>query len=649
MRIRRWLAGMLLVAAAAPSPSAGDLVRVVIERREPIWPGHEFALAGGYEIIEARLYFVFDPDDPRDANVVDLALAPRNSDGLVEVEARAVVLQPIDQQRRRGVAWIDLDSWGVGPAAPVLEAALAGRPVPTDALADGLLLDEGITLLHIVTEPGGLPRVQDAEGEWPAAAESDGGEVIGWVRREWAVDESTTRLPLDGPGGWHHPVAMPDAPVHRLAVRDGWDEPADSVPASEWDFERVAEGDDATAIVREGDFEAGRIYELVYRARAPRLEGLALPVLRDVMAYARYDVRSEFPADHGVVFGSGVGARMLRSFLRDGFNDAGGRIAFDAVWMHGAGAGRGDLNRRFAQPYQSRHFVDLYPFTLGSQFDPVTGRSEGLLDRLSPETTPYTVATHVGGDYHTRGAALTHTTVDGLRDLLPEAPHRAWHLASVGAGVLDPDRVAGPDPRSTLRALSIAVVRWVMEGDEPPGNRLPSVGAGTLVGVAAVASPRIGGGELRPDPRLVHREDHGPRFLSEGIADLLPPEREAAFPALLPQVDGFGNELGGVRGVELRVPLATYLPWGEAHSAATDRASESETVTVIPLALTADGRDDDPRPALQSLYGSEAGFLARARAASSALVEEGFLLERDRAAVIASARERWLSLMTPNR
>lgn len=594
----------LLVGAA---PLAADVARVVIERRTLVWDG--------YELLQARLHFVFDPDDPADAAVVDLALAPRNADGFVEAQAVIWVLQPVETQRRRGVAWIDVDALGVGPASPLFDAARRGSPLPDAGPGDGLLLDEGLTLIQLSAEGSGMPLVSSPGGGPVSARDPDGAELIGWVRERWEVSEAVDRLPLDGADGWHYPVMMPEAPVHRLFEGPAGADPTDTISSDDWRFVPAGAGD-ARAVERDGGFEAGRVYELVYRAREPRVQGLALAVLRDVMAYARYGVRSEFAADRGIAFGSGVGGRLLREFLYGGFNDAGGRIAFDALWMHGAGAGRGDVNRRFARPAQLHHLVDLFPFTLESQFDPVTGLDEGLLPRESDDSRPRTIISHAGGDYHTRAASLTHTAVDGLSDRPPPEGHRAYHLSGVGA-----------DARPAIRALARAAVQWVTDDRAMPPSQLPSVGTGTLVRPSAVALPYAP--ESPPAARMVYREDPGPRFRTEGIADRLDPERGAAFPVLVPQVDGVGNPLGGVRPVELRVPLLTYRPGGE------------------PLRLPETRTEADARPDLQSLYGSEAGFLARVRAAAEALLREGFLLERDRAGVIAAARDRWQRLVTP--
>jgi len=57
-----------------------------------------------------------------------------------------------------------------------------------------------------------------------------------------------------------------------------------------------------------------------------------------------------------------------------------------------------------------------------------------------------------------------------------------------------------------------------------------------------------------------YRVDYGPRW-ANGIITLEPPRLGKPFPVRVSQVDADGNEVGGVRSLELLAPLATYTPW----------------------------------------------------------------------------------------
>ena len=643
-RLRRALAVGWALACTA-GPAAAEVVRVVVDRREVLLDGRPFAEAGAYEKLIGRILFAFDPDDPANAAVVDLDLAPRTEGGLVEIWSDFVVLQPVDASLRRGVAWLDVGEGGFGRSLRLLHGAttLSADPSTEADLGDALLLDQGLTLIWIgwedalATIPGGL--VLPA----PTAREADGAPVVGWVRIDGQVETDVDLLELSPPGQAPFPVVVPEAPVHVLTVRYVVDGPRDTIPRSEWEFVVAADGPSAgrpEAITLNGGFEAGRIYELVYRAQDPKVNGLGLAVVRDVMAYTKYDLRSEFPAEQGIAFGTEAGGRFLRQFLRQGFNsDETGRPVFDGVWIHAAGAGRGPHNIRFAHLERGREGhpaflepVNLFPFSLAVQFDPVTGLNEGLLDALDAPFVPRTFTTHLGSDYRLHGAALTHTSVDGLRDLAPGVEHRGYHLTSAARLLDSVPGMSGVDHMGTMRALAVAMTAWIADGVEPPPSRLPAVGEGTLVSSQGVAYPSAVARDSGAGVRPVYRAGYGPRFSSDGIVDREPPTLDLAFPAQVPQVDGVGNEMGGIRPIDVRVPLATYLPWGSGR--------------IVPLPLTPEERaaTGDDRPTIQHLYGSEAGFLARVRAAVETLVGEGFLLERDRERAVAEARQRWLDL-----
>src|SRR5207302_9216710 len=136
---------------------------------------------------------------------------------------------------------------------------------------------------------------------------------------------------------------------------------------------------------------------------------LGLAAIRDLIAYAKHDPQSLFPAQLGVAFGVSQTGRFLRHFLYQGFNtDERGRQAFDGMLVHTAGAGRGSFNHRFAQPSRDAHRyssffypTDLFPFTTRTQTDPEMGIADGLLARSAdhPEHRPKIFFTNTGYEY----------------------------------------------------------------------------------------------------------------------------------------------------------------------------------------------------------------------------------------------------------
>jgi len=665
---------LVLLALLVALPT-GDLqakvVRVLVDRREDVLGGMAWGDAGAYEKLVGRIFFAFDPENPSNRQVVDLKWAPRNGDGMVEAWAEFMVLQPKDPKRRRGVAWLEVSNRGRKASLRYFNGA-SGRgwdPSSEEDYGDGLLLEAGLTIIWVgwqwdVPEDAGLLRLHVPVARLP------GGSIQGLVRADWTVDEDIEVLELGHRGHRaYQPVSEgDDGPV--LTVRDGRLASREVIDRDTWRFGGPGGGEGEgpiTGIRLEGGFRAGHIYELVYPAQDPRVVGLGLAAIRDVISYAKYELESVFPVRQGVAFGVSQTGRFLRHFLYQGFNtDEGGRKAFDGMLIHTAGAGRGSFNHRFGQPSRDGHRysafffpTDLFPFTSRTQVDPVTGVEDGLFARQRAEHLPRVMYTNTGYEYWGRGASLIHTSVDGNQDVEPMDNERIYHLAGgqhfVGAfpppagSLMDQEAIPAyrGNPLNflpTLRALALRLLEWVEDGTLPPASAFPSLADGTLVPSSALAFPRLSGVDA---PTVIHeayRADYGPRWLSEGVVDRQPPELGPAFPSQVPQVDGLGNEMGGVRGVELRVPLATYAPWNlrKGFSASPEELTDF-LGTFIPFSRTEEERAarGDPRPSVEVLYGTREAYLERVRAATRSLVREGFLLPGDAARVVEEAEAHW--------
>jgi hypothetical protein len=412
-------------------------------------------------------------------------------------------------------------------------------------------------------------------------------------------------------------------------------------------------------------FEPGKIYEVVYRAANPVVVGTGLAAVRDMISWLKHDPASLAPTRWGIAYGVSQTGRFLRHFLYQGFNvDERGRPAFDGVFAHTAGAGRGSFNHRFAQPsrdaqpYSTFFYpTDVFPFTSLGETDALTG-ARGALRRGSPNdpSAPKVFYVDGGYEYWGRAASLAHTTPDGARDVGFLPSERRYVISSAqhsSPGPFPPvARIdsAGPawrgsplDQRLALRALLVALEEWVKDGREPPPATYPTLAAGMLVSVDSLRRPAIPGVALARVPYQAYRLDLGPRW-AEGIIDREPPRVGAAYATLVPRVDSLGNDLGGIRSVELRVPVATYFPWQlrVGMPAAADRlVSFQGTFVPLPRTETERARRGDPRPSLERLYGSRDAFLARVDAAAAALVAERFMVPDDMAAARARLAATW--------
>jgi hypothetical protein len=256
-----------------------------------------------------------------------------------------------------------------------------------------------------------------------------------------------------------------------------------------------------------------------------------------------------------------------------------------------------------------------------------------------------------GYEYWGRAASLTHTTVDGKRDVGFLPSERRYVISSAqhssparfppaeGARFDNGAAFRGDplDQRLALRALLVALVEWVRDGREPPASMYPTNASGSLVPVDSARRPQIPGVSLAQIPAQPYRYDFGARW-AQGILDVEPPRVGAPYAVRVSQVDSIGNDVGGIRSVEARVPLATYFPWQLRTGAAADRMVSFQG-TFVPLPRTEAERASthDPRPSIERLYGGNRDvFLKRVDAAAAELVAERFLLAED----VQAARTR---------
>ncbi|MFQ5802511.1 MAG: alpha/beta hydrolase domain-containing protein [Candidatus Methylomirabilales bacterium] len=667
-RASRILVFLCVLAAVilAPGLCAARVVRIVIDEREDVLNGRSFGTAGPYEKIAGNVSFVFDPINPKNTRIVDLEKAPRNADGLVEASANFMVLRPKNAVRGGGTALLEVSNRGGKALLPYFNGGTWTRdPRLQPHFGDGFLMRLGLTIIwvgwqHDVPLRKGLLRLHV-----PVARERNR-PIQGLVRSDWSVDRPTKTLPLGHRNHIAYPVSDPNHADNVLTVRDGRLTPRRTVPRHEWRFareenKRVVES--RTDIYKESGFDAGKIYELIYRAQDPKVVGLGLAAVRDMMSYAKHDPTSPFPVKYGIALGISQTGRFLRQFLYQGFNtDERGQKVFDGMMIHTAGAGRGSFNHRFAQPSRDAHRyssffypTDIFPFTSRTQMDPETGLEDGLFAHAhNSGHFPKIFYTNTGYEYWGRAASLIHTTIDGARDIVLYPNERVYHLASgqhfVGrfppGAKLPGSRAYRGNPLNflyTLRALLVRMVGWVREGTDPPSSAYPRIDAAALVPIDKVKFPRVPGVTFPHVAHEAYRVNYGPRW-QQGIIDRQSPVLGKPFPVLVPQVDKFGNELGGVRSAEILVPLATYTPWSlrTGFPGAMDELVDF-LGTYIPLPKTEAERRDtsDPRPSIESLYAHKKDYLASVWRAAGSLVQQGFLLGEDVPSIVTGAGQHW--------
>src|ERR1700687_5457271 len=102
------LAAAGLVMAVASTAQA-RVTKIVIDNKvSPAFNGASFGSAGPYETLAGRAFGELDPNDPHNAIIQDIKLAPRNGRGMVEYTASFQLVKPIDMSRSSRLMWHDV-------------------------------------------------------------------------------------------------------------------------------------------------------------------------------------------------------------------------------------------------------------------------------------------------------------------------------------------------------------------------------------------------------------------------------------------------------------------------------------------------------------------------------------------------------------
>ena len=659
MRIVCWL--VLLLPFTARSADAA-VARLRIERRETIANGHAFGAAGPYEKLIGRVDFVFDPSVPANDIVVDLKLAPRNAQGGVEASADFYLLKPVDPRKGNGRLFYEVGNRGGKSMLSTFQKA-KGSPDPTtdEEFGDGALMRQGFVLLWMgwqwdVPERPGVMRMQ-----MPIA--SDGGKPItGLVRGNFILNERAATASLADRNHLAYQVLDPTSAENVMTVRD---EPAargEIIPKSRWRFV------DGGSVGLDGGFEPGRIYDVVYRSKDPRVVGCGLAGTRDLISYLKYDTSASNPVPGlRLAYGWGVSqsGRFLRHFLYQGFNaDEQGRKVFDGVFDQVGGSGRGSFNHRFGQASRDalQFFnilfpVDLFPFTDGPEKDPETGMVDALLARAErTNTTPKVFHLLTNSEYFNRAGSLVHTDPTGTADAELPSVTRVYMIASAphGPGQFPPDSNVGGgmvgraalNPLNyspAVRALFRALDRWVGEDVAPPPSLYPKLADGTLTTPDKAGWPAVPGYPFPQHPLRAFHLNFGADW-AKGIVSIEPPEICKPFVVKVPAVDADGNVRAGIRLPEIAVPLATYAGWNyRDRSIGAPDQNAGEIGSYVPFARTRADREraGDPRLSIEERYRNRDEYLGKYAAAALELVDRRYLLAEDMADLLKHAAEHY--------
>ncbi|MFL6650451.1 MAG: alpha/beta hydrolase domain-containing protein [Sulfurifustaceae bacterium] len=658
----RALAASALVSAVLGIPTLAEarITRIQITQVEsPAFGGASFGDVGPYEKLIGRAFGEVDPNDPKNKDITDIALAPRNARGNVEYDTGIIILRPVDPSKGNHRLFYELSNRGVILALRVFNDspnASTTNPTPADA-GNGFLMRQGYDILFtgwdLSSAPGGT-----LSSNYPIAKNPDGTSIVGPSVEEFVFDNlPPTPQPLTAT--LTYPAASLDTTQATLTVRTHYSDAQTPIPPSGWQFVNERTIQLLPAGTR---FEAGRLYELEYQAKDPKVAGLALAAVRDVTSFLRYagadDTGAANPLAGQIDFTIGHGvsqpARLLHDFVHLGFNrDESNRQVLDGILNYIAGPSSGFFNYRFAQPFRThRQHIGrwtperIFPFTNLPLFDPVTHQFDGFLLRCGlTRSCPKILEANSGNEYWVKGGSLLHTDTLG-RDLVVDPPNvRYYHFASrphssaTGRGICEQER--NPlGPGAGLRALLVDLDEWISDNKHPPHSELPRRFNGTLVRSlpqSEIGFPNIPGVRYTGLMSTGDLFDFGPQF-KDGILDfktqdgvIVSPVVASPYPVFVPKTDADGNEIAGVRFPDVEVPVATYTGYGFRAAAFAGPDLCDAFGQSIPFKKTKAERDaaGDPRPSLEERYPTHDEYVKQVTKAAEKLEKHRFLLQED--------------------
>jgi hypothetical protein len=669
LHVRRSALHLAVAGAFAASVGYGGtadarIVKFEVTSKEsPTFGGYAWPGVGQYEKLVGMAYGELNPNDPRNAVITDIELAPRNANGMVEYSNTFYILKPIDLSKgahrmmyeppNRGGKTIGAMNRGVGGNDP-------GSVTDPAALANSFLMPRGWTLAFSGWDASAGTSTANFNSiiNLPVAKNADGSSITGPSYEYIVVGNNTTSYTLS------YPAASLDQSKAVLTHRKLLNDTPEVVPDSGWEYV----DDKHIRLLPAGTaFKAQDIYEFSYTAKDPTVNGIGFAAVRDFVAWLRYAQQDDAGNPNPLAGDvqrvlteiSSQPGRFFNDYRLLGFNQAENlQKVFDGHMQWIAAADGLNLNYRFSQPNRTErnrqdhlYAEGIFPFANESTTDHITGITAGRNDKChASNTCPFTMEIWSANEYWVKAASLFHTDTKGTVDLPGDPQARYYFMSSMRHGTGNGNNKGNCqqfdnplDSSPVQRALFLALNDWVTTGKEPPASRLPRIANGTLappLPQSGMGFPEIPGVTYNGLMTTRYRVDYGPRFYTEGIMDLNPPTFVAPYQNnplngpiynnMIPTTDADGNDIAGVRLPEVRVPLNTYTGWALRAEPNKDDGCEGSGQRIpFPATKAAREASGDPRLSVEERYPSFFDYYYRVTQAVDDFVAEGFMLPED--------------------
>ena len=659
---------LIVVAAtilAAPVAEA-QITRIVIDparSQSPAFEGRVFGPNGSmgqYEKLRGKAYGELDPADPRNAVITDLRLAPRNARGKVEYSMDIFILKPIDLAKGNHRLILDFNNRGEMRVAALNDAPLTNNPTTAAHAGTGFVMNLGYVIAGNGWDFGATSNDDGMTISVPVAKNPDGSSITGPSYEYINFDDAkSVRYELT------YPAATLDKSKATLTVRSRLDDQPTPVPASGWEY---VDEKTIRLLPAGTPFKQSTVYEFAYTAKDPVVAAVGLAATRDFVSFLRHAAKDNFgnpnplagDVRHTFTFSISQPTRALNDFIALGFNEdeKKGRVIDGMLKWTGGGSGN-QINYRFAQTGRTErnrqnHLYPegVFPFAYPVLTDDLSGKTGGRSARCAASNTcPKAFDGNSSNEYWVKAGSLLHTDTRGndLKDpdnvrffLISGLSHGVGNVTSMGScqQFLNPTR-----PFPALRALLVALDRWVTDGTEPPQSRVPRRADNTMVKAVprpghqtaivpqeALGWPTIPGVTYTGVITARYHLDFGP-MLDKGIVANFPPSLagRTAYPIFVSKVDRDGNEVAGIRLPPVEAPIATTTGWALRRTGFGENEGCEANGQHIAFKTTKGERmaAGDPRLSLEERYTNHDGYVAAVTKAAKALEQQRLLLPAD--------------------
>ena len=333
------------------------------------------------------------------------------------------------------------------------------------------------------------------------------------------------------------------------------------------------------------------------------VEGAGVAAIRDFADFLRNATADESGTrqplagsiDRTLVIGYSQTARLLKSFLVEGLNQAGNRRVFDGMHVNASASGLANIFATGAGPESGTFFTPRFthPEFRGVTEEPLTYADIVARVTARGQVPPKMLVTNMTTDYFSIRASLARTGASGTADRPVPDSVRIYDVAGASHGRATASTCQYPPGRldffPVMRATLLNLDRWVRDGIEPPASRLMPL-------------------EARADEKTLLQ---APKHLPTAVAQA-------------PKRDADGNPLGGVRLPDIEAPLGTH---GAQNLPLTDRACNLNAAYIA-----------FAKSSLAERYANQEQYVSRIRAAAGKLVADRFLLEADALEIERAAR-----------